>query len=78
MVKKNSLGLAAAALAAALVAGVLVTSSALGDESYNAPALELWEGQQDYDLTEGIVYDKSRYTISVADIRALHQTAART
>lgn len=37
MVKKNSLGLAAAAL----VAGVLVTSSALGDESYNAPALEL-------------------------------------
>lgn len=64
MVKKNSLGLAAAAL----VAGVLVTSSALGDESYNAPALELWEGQQDYDLTEGIVYDKSRYTISVADM----------
>lgn len=46
-----------------------VTVKAAGEESalYEAPDLYLELGQEEYDLTEGIIYDKDLYEVKVSD-----------
>lgn len=60
-----------------LVSGVtalMVTIGAIGiaaadeENTYDAPDLRLMQGQEVYDLTEGIRYDADKYTLSIEDI----------
>lgn len=47
-----------------------VTVKAAGEENalYEAPDLYLELGQEEYDLTEGIIYDKDLYEVKVSDL----------
>ena len=47
-----------------------VTVKAAVEENalYEAPELVLMQGQEEYDLMEGIIYDKAKYTLKVEDI----------
>lgn len=55
-------------LAAAVIAGSIHWVAAdTNKEVYEAPELTLEAGAQDYDLTEGIVYDSALYELAVLD-----------
>ena len=53
--------------------GTVVAVTAIGNvaaketKPYKAPELRLVQGTEDYDLTEGITYDKGKYELMVED-----------
>ena len=53
---------------AAIIVGSIHWAAADTTQVYEAPDLELEQGAADYDLTEGIVYDRSLYELAVLDV----------
>ena len=53
---------------AAIIVGSIHWAAADTTQVYEAPDLELEQGTADYDLTEGIVYDRSLYELAVLDV----------
>ena len=56
-------GIAAAIMAATAIGGVAAKET----QPYKAPELRLVKGSQEYDLLEGITYNKSKYQLMVED-----------